>query len=126
MFGNKSLEKSDHLASQAEQAVARAVSDSHKAAAEAHDSVTSLLHGLSQQAAPLIERTTERVSTLVHDGVESARDTSRQLRDRALQASHITVNYIKDEPVKAILIAAAVGAALMALTSLLSHKRDRN
>ena len=34
-------------------------------------------------------------------------------------ASDLTVNYIKDEPVKSILIAAATGAALMGLVSLM-------
>jgi hypothetical protein len=48
------------------------------------------------------------------------------LRDKALRASDNTVGYIKDEPVKAMLIAAATGAALMALVSLItrSHRAD--
>nr|MDP2190402.1 hypothetical protein [Rhodoferax sp.] len=58
-------------------------------------------------------------------GVDSVRETSQQLRDKAQQASATTVNYVKHEPVKAILIAAATGAALMALISLISHSRGR-
>jgi ElaB/YqjD/DUF883 family membrane-anchored ribosome-binding protein len=42
-----------------------------------------------------------------------------QVRDQAMRASDGTLNYIKDEPVKAMLIAAAAGAALMALLGLL-------
>jgi hypothetical protein len=34
------------------------------------------------------------------------------------------VGYIKDEPVKAMLIAAATGAALMALVGLVSRSRS--
>jgi ElaB/YqjD/DUF883 family membrane-anchored ribosome-binding protein len=45
---------------------------------------------------------------------------------KAAQASDETVNYIKHEPVKSMLIAAATGAALMALISLFTSRRDRN
>jgi len=54
----------------------------------------------------------------VHDG-------SLRLRDRAHRASDHTVGYIRDEPVKAILIAVAAGAAIAALASLLSRSRNR-
>jgi ElaB/YqjD/DUF883 family membrane-anchored ribosome-binding protein len=41
------------------------------------------------------------------------------VRDQALRVSDDTRNYIRDEPVKAVLIAAAAGAVLMALLGLL-------
>lgn len=46
-----------------------------------------------------------------------------QFVDGAARATDSTVSYIKDEPVKAMLIAAATGAALAALMSLLSRSR---
>ena len=57
-------------------------------------------------------------------GIEAVRDTSQQLRERAQQAPDMTVAYVKDEPIKAMLIAAATGALLMGLISLLSRSRD--
>ena len=57
-------------------------------------------------------------------GLDTMRDTSAQVRETALRTSDSTVGYIKDEPVKAILIAAAAGAALMALVSLLARTRS--
>lgn len=80
---------------------------------------------LADQAAPLLNRATEHASALAQRGVDSVRDTSQQLRDKALHTSDRTVKYIKDEPVKALLIAAATGAALMAIVSLMSRSRDR-
>ena len=53
-------------------------------------------------------------------------DGSLQLRDKAYRASDSTVGYIKDEPVKAILMAVAAGAAIAALASLLSRSRSRH
>ena len=41
------------------------------------------------------------------------------MRERALRASGATTGYIRDEPLKAVLIAAAAGAALLALVQLL-------
>jgi ElaB/YqjD/DUF883 family membrane-anchored ribosome-binding protein len=81
--------------------------------------------GLDNQDVPLLSRAADQASALAHRGVESARDTSRQLRDKALRVSDSTVSYIKDEPVKALLIAAAAGAALVAMASLIGRSRDR-
>ena len=51
------------------------------------------------------------------------RDASAQLREKATQASDTTVEYVRQEPVKAMLIAAATGAVLMALVGLLARSR---
>ena len=59
--------------------------------------------------------------TLARRGLDTMRERSAQFRESAVRVSDNTVGYIKDEPVKAILIAAATGAALMALVSLLSR-----
>ncbi len=71
--------------------------------------------------APLIEQASQSVD----HAMDSLRETSHQLRLKAEQASDSTVNYIRQEPVKAVLIAAATGAALMALAKLLSHLGER-
>ena len=52
---------------------------------------------------------------------EAVRDTSQQLRERAVQAQDMTVAYVKDEPIKAMLIAAATGALLMGLITMLGR-----
>ena len=93
----------------------------------ANDGISSLsdtLKDIRQQAAPMLNRTTEQASELAQRGVDSVLDTSHQLKEKALRVSHNSVNYIKEEPVKSILIAAATGAALMALVSLVSRSRD--
>jgi ElaB/YqjD/DUF883 family membrane-anchored ribosome-binding protein len=51
--------------------------------------------------------------------MDTVRDRSLQLRDQAQRASDGTVSYIRDEPVKAVLIAAAAGAIVVALMGLL-------
>jgi ElaB/YqjD/DUF883 family membrane-anchored ribosome-binding protein len=81
---------------------------------------------LVEQAAPLLTRATEQASALAQRGVDAVLDGSQHLRERALRVSDSTVNYIRDEPVKAVLIAAAAGAALMAMVSLLGGSRNRD
>jgi ElaB/YqjD/DUF883 family membrane-anchored ribosome-binding protein len=66
-------------------------------------------------------RITDQASKLAHRGVDALNDASHQVRDRVLQASDNTVNYIRAEPVKAALMAAATGAALMALVCLMTR-----
>jgi ElaB/YqjD/DUF883 family membrane-anchored ribosome-binding protein len=94
---------------------------------------SSLAEQASQSADRAIQ-TTQRVandaldslSSSVQHGVDSVCDTSRQLRDGAMHASDASVNFIKHEPIKSVLIAAATGAALMALIGLLNRPHARN
>ena len=89
------------------------------------DGLASVAHDLREQAAPLLARATEQAGALAQRGMDSVRDTSLRLRERAQRASDSTLDYIRAEPVKATLIAAATGAALMALVALLSRSRER-
>jgi len=73
----------------------------------------------------MINRAGEQASAFAQRGVNAVLDSSQHLRDSAQRASDNTVMYIKDEPLKSMLIAAATGAALMALVGMLSRSRSR-
>ena len=75
--------------------------------------------------APLLNRANVRAIALARRGVDAVRGSSQLMRERAPRASDRTVNYVKDEPVKSVLIAAAAGAALFALASLLARSHER-
>ncbi len=126
MFDSKFPAPSSSLADQAAQSADHAIKSTQRVANDALDSLSETVQDMRRQAAPLLERTTEQVSTLAQNSLDSVRDTSRQLYRKAQNASDSTVSYIKDEPVKALLIAAATGAALMALISLVSRARDHH
>ena len=53
-----------------------------------------------------------------------SRELAEQMRQRALQASQKAAAYARDEPVKSLLIAAAAGALLMGLVSLMARSDD--
>ena len=125
MISSKPFDQPTNLADQAAQSADSAIKSTQRVANEALDSLAGSVQDIRQQAAPLLNRATEQASVLAQRGMDAVRDGSQQLRDKALKASDGTVNYIKDEPVKAMLIAAATGAALMAMAALVSRPRDR-
>jgi ElaB/YqjD/DUF883 family membrane-anchored ribosome-binding protein len=85
------------------------------------DRLSDKVEDARSQAAPLLNRWSSQAEAAARRSADAVRETSAQLRDRAMQASDTTVGYIKDEPIRAVLIAAATGAALMALIALMSR-----
>jgi ElaB/YqjD/DUF883 family membrane-anchored ribosome-binding protein len=101
-----------------------AIRSTQKAADEALDSLSDKVEDAREQAAPLLSRVSSQAEAAARRGIEAVRDTSQQLREKALRASDSAVGYVKDEPVKAMLIAAATGALLMGIVALMSRSRD--
>lgn len=64
-------------------------------------------------------------SKRVRRGVDSVRGRARRLSAGARRASKNASDYVKNEPIKAMLIAFAVGAALSAVVSLMTRSRDQ-
>ncbi len=116
---------SDYIESAAHRAEL-AVEHIDRAAQQAHDNVADSAHQAINGAKPVVERWAKDAESLARRGMASASDASRQLRERAAQASDSTVAYIKDEPVKAMLMAAAAGAALVTLIGLYSRSSRRD
>ncbi len=126
MLINKPLETSNHMAEQAAQSADQAIKSTQRAANQALNSLSDTVQDIQHQASPLLNRASEQASALAQRGLDTLRDGTANLRDKAQQASDSTVSYIKHEPVKAMLIAAATGAALMALVSLMSRSNGRS
>lgn len=125
MFSNKTVEANNGLADQAAKSADQAIRSTQRVANEALDGLAGSVQDLRQQAAPMLNRVSEQAGAMAQRGVDAVRDGSAHLREKALQAQDNTVSYIKDEPVKAMLIAAAAGAALMAMLSLMTRSHDR-
>lgn len=95
-------------------------------AADALHQAGDSLHEAGDRVAPLVDRVTSQAGAYARRGAQAVRDGSVQLRDKAQRASDTTVGYIKDEPVKAVLVAVAAGAVIAALAGYLSRSRSRN
>ena len=117
--------QSNRLTDLAAQSADNAIKATQRVANQTLDGLADSVQDLRQQAAPLLNRGAEQGGALAQRSVDALRDGTQQLRDKALRASDSTVNFVKEEPVKAMLIAAATGAALMALVNLMSGSRHR-
>ena len=119
-IGNEAATVADQAADRANSALR----STQGVANQAFDRLGDKIEAAREHAVPLINRLTSQAENVAHRGVDAVRDASAQVREKALKASDTTVSYIKDEPVKSMLIAAATGAALMALIGLLSRSRN--
>lgn len=84
----------------------------------AFDRLGEKVDSVRDQASPIIDRISEQAEAVTRRSIDAVRDSSVQLRERASQLSDTTAGNIRDEPLKAVLIAAATGAALMGLLVL--------
>ena len=79
-----------------------------------------------EAAASAADRTRDGANRIAERGLEVVRSGSEQLQAGVHRAAENATGYVENEPVKALLLAAATGAVLMALLSLLvrpsSHK----
>ena len=91
--------------------------------------ISAANHSIETGAAavpPMLKQAGEQASRLAQRGLDAIHDGSQNLRHRAQQVSDGTSGYIQAEPLKAMLIAAAAGAALMGLLSLLARNSHRH
>jgi ElaB/YqjD/DUF883 family membrane-anchored ribosome-binding protein len=79
--------------------------------------------GTLNRAAEKISELGERAGDVARQGARHLDDSAQQVKGRLNAASSSALAYVKDEPVRAVLIAAGIGAALMALTHLLGRSR---
>lgn len=97
----------------------QAIKSTQRVANDVLDSLSGSVEDMRHQATPLLNRATEQVGSLAGRGMDAVRESSHKLRLKAQHASDSTLNYVRTEPLKAVLIAAATGAVLMALISLM-------
>jgi ElaB/YqjD/DUF883 family membrane-anchored ribosome-binding protein len=106
----------------------RAAAALKSAERDAHAALDSAADGLATaygEAKPLLSRVSQRAREYAHDGYDAAREQAAALRERSQKAVESTRGYVQDEPIKSLLIAAAVGAAVIALVEVVRIRRNR-
>lgn len=119
MFGSKTTATPSHLGEAASRSIDQALSATRQAANGALEGLGDAAHALRDDTVPVINRFNDQAQALARQGMDAVRDQSLHLQARARRTSDDTLHYIRDEPVKAVLIATATGAVLMALAGLL-------
>lgn len=90
---------------------------------DAAQAVQNGIDGLRESVPSAISRARAQAEDLTHRGMERARQASASVREQATRVTDQTVGYIKDEPVKAVLVAAAAGAVAALLIGWLGRSR---
>lgn len=123
MLNPQGVETTNNMADQAADTATDAIKSTQRTANNTLDSLSSTVQNLRNQAAPLLNRATESANAYISQGMDAVHEGSNKVRAQARLASASTVTYIKEEPVKAMLIAAATGAVLTALLQIASRSR---
>lgn len=126
MQAKTTLEPHSNLVDQAAQSADNAIKSTQQVTNQALETLAGSVQDARKQVSPLLNRASEQASALAQRGLEAVRSGTQQVRQTALQATDTTAGYIKNDPIKAVLIAAATGVALMALVSLISRSRSHD
>lgn len=107
----------------AENSVARSLDSSDKAI---HHTGRGLGNTLDH-VGPALHHTADRITDIAQQGLDAMRSGTGELNEQVREASRKTASYIRHDPIKSVLIAAAVGAGAMALCGLLrqNHGPDK-
>ena len=94
------------------------------AAYDTLDNVSADFDEMKRDAAPALRDMATQAQDLADRGIHSLREMSEWAKDYVAETAEMAKAYAKDEPIKAMLIAAAAGAALMATAGLMTRSRD--
>ncbi len=110
-------EIAQRTATKADQAVAATQSAVNQTA----DAVNEGLDNLRESGTSALTRAASKADALANKGMEQARRAGSAVREQAQVTGDRTVEYIRQEPVKAVLMAAAAGAVVALLLGRRGH-----
>lgn len=74
---------------------------------------------LSDKFSTSVDNASTQANSMAFHGIDSIRHSMQEMQEKLRLSSAGAVTYIQHEPVKSVLMAAATGAALMGLISLI-------
>jgi ElaB/YqjD/DUF883 family membrane-anchored ribosome-binding protein len=122
---NDTIDKTQDLAHEAADNTTKALQSTRRNAVHGVEKLDDQLQQWGADAAPAFERATDHAAQWARRGAQQLRDGSQQLQAKARYAADGTQQYVRDQPVKSVLIAAGVGALLMGLLSLFARSDSR-
>ena len=102
-------------------AVTQSTEHAMRAAQEGMERMSDGLSVARNQSGTALRQLAHQTEALAHEGAEAVREGAHQLREKSMQVKDATTTYIQHEPIKSVLIAAAVGATLMGLVAVFSR-----
>ena len=91
---------------------------------EAGAALSSKVDEIRDDAGPGLRQTAARVQTLGKQGFDAVSEVAGRARDTISSASQSIIDYTKENPVKALAIAAVSGALFVAIVKAIKASRD--
>ena len=115
-------ENASSIIDTAAHAADNAIRSSQRLANQTLDQLAGQVEGARVVAGPALDGLAQDASRLAQRGSDALRRGGQQVRDQALHARDTTRDYIQQEPLKAVLFAAAAGAAIMFIGQMLGRR----
>ena len=117
---NDFSKQGQELADKATNKVQGGIQDAKRTVNRAADQLSRQAEELGNESKPWIKKAAQQTNAFA----QSVGDATQRIRDTASQASESVTEYAKENPVKAILMAAASGAFLATLFHMIARSRD--
>jgi ElaB/YqjD/DUF883 family membrane-anchored ribosome-binding protein len=88
------------------------------------DHLQGRVHELGQTVPGALGNAVSHAEELARRGLEKARQASAEVREQVSRGGERSVAYIRDEPVKSVLLAVVAGAALAVIAGWASRSRS--
>ncbi|GAC1676079.1 MAG: hypothetical protein NVS9B2_26450 [Steroidobacteraceae bacterium] len=100
------------------------IKDVQYAANRTGAALTNKVDELRAGAAPMINKVAGQAQDMARQGVDAGARVARQAGEQATEVSDSVIAFTKENPIKALAIAAASGALLVTLIKALTPSRD--
>ena len=101
------------------------IDSAHDAAQSALSDASSKLENFQNGVKPAIERFASRGAEMAQSGLDATREAGTRAKAVASRYANACENYVTEQPMKSVAIAAAAGATLAALL-ILARSRSNN
>lgn len=102
----------------------RAVDSTREYANDALDKAENKVRELRGQVDPMVDMLAARAQKLARQSLDMASEAKHRAQQSLSHASAATGRYVSEQPLRSVLIAAAVGAAVAMLISATRHRND--
>jgi ElaB/YqjD/DUF883 family membrane-anchored ribosome-binding protein len=102
----------------------RAVDSTREYANDALDKAENKVRELRGQVDPMVDMLAAKAQKLARQSLDMASEAKHRAQQSLSQASAATGRYVSEQPLRSVLIAAAVGAAVAMLVSATRHRND--
>lgn len=104
----------------AAQAGERTRSFAHDALDQAEEKIREMRHTVD----PMVDKMSQKAQKLARQSMDMANEARQKAQDSLSRYADVTTRYVAEQPLRSVLIAAAVGAAVALLVSSSRNRRN--